>query len=79
MNTVSIKNSSNSDIFLRGSTSQLERIDMKLVKKSIKVYPHTNYNNRKVVNSLRRRWIKQMQYLGDKWILAKSIQRKDAK
>ena len=50
-----------------------------LARKAVKLYPHNFHTPRKAVNNLRRGWIKQIQSLGDKWILAKSIQRKDVK
>jgi hypothetical protein len=50
---------------------------MTLARKAVKLFPRTDYNTRRSVNHLRRGWIRQIQYLGDKWLLAKSIQRKD--
>ena len=49
-----------------------------LARQAIKLYPRNQYNTRRAANTLRRGWIKQIQYLGDKWLLAKSIQRKES-
>lgn len=48
-----------------------------LARQAIRIYPRNQYTTRQAVNALRRGWIKQIQLLGDKWILAKSIQRKE--
>jgi hypothetical protein len=48
-----------------------------LARQTIRLYPRNQYTTRHAVNTLRRGWIKQIQYLGDKWLLAKSIQRKE--
>lgn len=49
-----------------------------LARQAIRLYPRNQYATRHAVNTLRRGWIKQIQYLGDKWLLAKSIQRKES-
>ncbi len=49
-----------------------------LARQAVRLYPRTEYTDRKAVNTLRRGWIKQIVYLGDKWLLATPIQRKQA-
>ena len=49
-----------------------------LVRQAVRLYPRTSYTDRKAVNTLRRGWIRQIQYLGDKWLLAKPIPRRVA-
>lgn len=44
-----------------------------LARRAVRLYPHSAVSNRHAVNHLRRGWIRQIQYLGDKWILAKSV------
>lgn len=50
----------------------------KLARQSVRLYPRTDYTDRKAVNTLRRGWISKIQYLGDKWLLARPIPRKQA-
>jgi len=50
-----------------------------IARQAVRLYPRNQYANRHAVNTLRRGWIRQIRYLGDKWILAKSIQRKESK
>jgi hypothetical protein len=47
-----------------------------LARQAIRLYPRTAYTDRRAVNTLRRGWIRQIVYLGDKWLLAVPIQRK---
>lgn len=47
-----------------------------LARKAVRLYPRTEYTERRTVNNLRRNWIRQIQYLGDKWILATQIQKR---
>lgn len=49
-----------------------------LVRQAVRLYPRTQYTDRRAVNVLRRGWIRQIQYLGDKWLLAKPIPRRVA-
>lgn len=49
-----------------------------LARQAVRLYPRTHYTDRKAVNTLRRGWIRQIQYLGDKWLLASSVPRKQA-
>ncbi len=51
-----------------------------LVRQSIRLYPRTSYAGKKAVNALRRGWIRQVIYLGPKWLLHpdNAIQRKQA-
>ena len=51
---------------------------MPLARQAVRLYPRTSYTDRKAVNTLRRGWIRQIQYLGDKWLLAKPIPRRVA-
>ncbi len=51
---------------------------MPLARQAVRLYPRTNYTDRRAVNTLRRGWIRQIQYLGDKWLLAKPIPRRVA-
>lgn len=44
-----------------------------LARQAVRLYPRTDYTDRKTVNTLRRGWIRQIQYLGNKWLLAQSI------
>lgn len=48
-----------------------------LARQAVRIYPRTDYTDRKTVNTLRRGWIRQIQYLGDKWLLAQSIQKRN--
>ena len=47
-----------------------------LARQAVRLYPRTNYTDRKAVNVLRRGWIAKIQYLGDRWLLAVPVQRK---
>jgi hypothetical protein len=49
----------------------------KLARKSVQLYPHKDYTDRRAVNTLRRGWISKIIYLGDKWLLAKSVPRRE--
>lgn len=51
---------------------------MPLARQAVRLYPRTQYTDRRAVNTLRRGWIRQIQYLGDKWLLAKPIPRRVA-
>lgn len=48
-----------------------------LARQAVRLYPRTDYTDRKTVNTLRRGWIRQILYLGDKWLLATSIPKRD--
>ena len=48
-----------------------------LARQAIRLYPRNKYTTRHAVNTLRRGWIRQIQYLGDKWILAVPVKRKE--
>ena len=48
-----------------------------LARRAVRLYPRTAYTNRRAVNTLRRGWMRQIRYLGDKWLLATSIKRKE--
>jgi hypothetical protein len=48
-----------------------------LARQAVRLYPRTGYTDRKAVNVLRRGWIEKIQYLGDKWLLAQSVPRKE--
>lgn len=47
-----------------------------LARRAIRLYPRTSYTDRRAVNTLRRGWIRQIEYLGDRWLLAVPVQRK---
>ena len=47
-----------------------------LARQAVRLYPRTAYTDRRSVNTLRRGWIRQIVYLGDKWLLAVPLQRK---
>lgn len=47
-----------------------------LARQAVRLYPRTGYTDRRAVNTLRRGWIRQIQYLGDKWLLAVPVTRK---
>ena len=47
-----------------------------LFLQSGRLYPYVPYLTRRSVQYLRREWIKQVRYLGDRWILAKKVERK---
>jgi hypothetical protein len=49
-----------------------------LARQAVRLYPRTSYTERKAVNTLRRGWIRQIQYLGDKWLLARPVPRKQS-
>ena len=36
-----------------------------LARQAVRLYPRTDYTDRKSVNTLRRGWIEKIQYLGD--------------
>lgn len=40
-----------------------------LARQAVRLYPRTPYTDRRAVNVLRRGWIRQIEYLGDAWIL----------
>jgi len=48
-----------------------------LARQAVRLYPRTEYCERRAVNALRRGWIRQVLYLGDKWLIAKSIPKKE--
>ena len=50
---------------------------MTLARRVIRLYPRTPFSERKAVNALRRGWIEKVLYLGDKWLIAKSIPKKE--
>ena len=47
-----------------------------LLRESIKVWPRNEIATRQQINTLRRGWIKARLWLGDKWLLAKPVERK---
>ena len=47
-----------------------------LARRAVRLYPRTNYTDRKSTNALRRGWIRQIEYLGDRWLLAVPVPRK---
>ena len=49
-----------------------------LARNAVRLYPRTEYTDRRAVNTLRRGWIRQILYLGDKWLLARPIHKKHA-
>jgi len=51
-----------------------------LARQAVRLYPRTSYTDRKAVNTLRRGWIRQIAYLGPRWLLHpdNAIQRKQA-
>jgi len=51
-----------------------------LARQAVKLYPRTNYTSRTAVNALRRGWMRQVEYLGPKWLLhpSNAVQRKQA-
>lgn len=49
---------------------------LSLARQAIRIYPRHQFADRKAVNVLRRGWIRQIIFLGDKWLLAKSVERK---
>lgn len=53
---------------------------MPLARQAVRLYPRTNYTSRTAVNALRRGWMRQVEYLGPKWLLHpdNSVQRKQA-
>lgn len=42
----------------------------KWIRKATKLFPHNPYTDRKDVKALRRGWLKAVDYLGDRWLLA---------
>ena len=48
-----------------------------LARQAVRLYPHTAYTDRRTVNHLRRGWMRQIRYLGDKWLLAMPVKRKE--
>ncbi len=50
---------------------------MTLARQAVRLYPRTEYCERKSINHLRRAWIEKVLYLGDKWLIAKSIPKKE--
>lgn len=48
-----------------------------LARQAVRLYPRTDYTDRRAVNVLRRGWIEKIIYLGDRWLLATSIPRKE--
>ena len=51
-----------------------------LARQAVRLYPRSSYTSRTEVNALRRDWMRQVEYLGPKWLLHpdNSVQRKQA-
>ena len=51
----------------------------KLIRRATQLFPHQEHTSRKGVKHLRREWVKCINYLGPKWLLAdcNAVQRKD--
>lgn len=47
-----------------------------LARQAVRLYPRTDYTERRAVNTLRRGWIRQIQYLGPRWLLAVPVERR---
>lgn len=45
-----------------------------LARQAVRLYPRTDYTERKAVNTLRRGWITKILYLGDRWLLSPANQ-----
>ncbi len=52
-------------------------MNIQLARRAVRLYPHQPYTERKAVNALRRGWMRQIVYLGDRWLLAKSVPRRE--
>ena len=52
-------------------------LTLTLARQAVRLYPRTAYTDRRAVNTLRRGWIRQIRYLGDKWLLAVPVKRKE--
>lgn len=51
-------------------------MDMQLARASVRAYPRTDWSDRRAVNAHRRRYIAARESLGDRWLLAKPVQRR---
>lgn len=49
-----------------------------LLRRAVVLYPRTPYTSASAVRHARRQWIKSVGYLGEKWILARPVQRRVA-
>lgn len=50
---------------------------MNLAKRAIKNFPTTEIVPRALARSNQRKWLKAVGVLGDKWILAKKVERRE--
>ncbi len=48
-----------------------------MARRAVRIYPHQPYTERRAVNALRRGWMRQVSYLGPRWLLAESVPRRD--
>lgn len=53
---------------------------MSLARHAVRIYPRHVFASRKATNHLRREWLKKVELLGDRWVLARAnfIQRRAA-
>jgi hypothetical protein len=51
-------------------------MDMQLARAAVRAYPRTDWSDRRAVNAHRRRYIAARESLGDRWLLAKPVQRR---
>lgn len=49
---------------------------MNLAKRAIRNFPTTDYVPRDLARSNQRKWLKAVGVLGDKWLLAKKVERR---
>ncbi len=47
-----------------------------LARAAIRAFPRTPWSDRRALNTHRRRWIAAVIHLGDRWLLAKPVQRR---
>lgn len=53
------------------------KTDITLARQAIRAYPRTEYTDREAVRHLRRCYIKARMMLGDRWLLANQVPRKN--
>ena len=51
-------------------------MNIPLARAAIRAFPRTPWSNRRALNAHRRRYIAARESLGDRWLLAKPVQRR---
>lgn len=51
-------------------------MNIPLARAAIRAFPRTPWSNRRALNAHRRSYIAALKWLGDRWLLAKPVQRR---